>query len=185
MKPEYLKYQEPLKRYIVKHLKPASSPLFPNLQKIFHGGLSGHSTGTLLPDGTGPAVAGDPVGSLLSTFLSHRQESFHGCLFRMIDVKHLKASDVYKKAGISRQLFSKIRCNEDYEPEKSTILALAVGMKLNINETNKLLACAGLMLSDSSVQDLIVRFFIERGEYDLDIYNSYLDLHGQPLLGSS
>ena len=47
----------------------------------------------------------------------------------------LKASDVYKKAGISRQLFSKIRCNEDYEPEKSTILALAVGMKLNINET--------------------------------------------------
>ena len=103
----------------------------------------------------------------------------------MIDAKHLKASEVYNKAGISRQLFSKIRCNEDYEPEKSTILALAVGMKLNINETNKLLACAGLMLSDSSVQDLIVRFFIERGEYDLDIYNSYLDLHGQPLLGSS
>lgn len=171
MKPEYLKYQEPLKRYIAKHLKPASSPLFPNLQKNFHS--------------TDPAVAGDPVGSLLSIFLSHRQESFHDCLFRMIDAKHLKASEVYKKAGISRQLFSKIRCNEDYEPEKSTILALAVGMKLNINETNKLLACAGLMLSDSSIQDLIVRFFIERGEYDLDIYNSYLDLHNQPLLGSS
>ena len=185
MKSEYLKYQEPLKRYIAKHLKPASSPLFSDRSKNFRRNLTGHGTGTLLPDSTGPAVAGDPVDSLLSIFLSHRQESFHDCLFRLIDAKHLKASDVYKKAGISRQLFSKIRCNEDYEPEKSTILALAVGMKLNINETNKLLACAGLTLSDSSIQDLIVRFFIEHGEYDPDIYNSYLDLHNQSLLGNS
>ena len=47
---------------------------------------------------------------------------------------------------------------------------------------HKLLACTGLTLSDSSIQDLIVRFFIELGEYDPDIYNSYLDLHNQSLL---
>ena len=58
-------------------------------------------------------------------------------------------------------------------------------MKLNIDETNKLLACAGQMFSASDDRDRIVQFFIERGEYDMDIYNYYLDLYKQPLLGSS
>ena len=182
MEAKYLKYRSDLEIYLSQKPKETYLPISPSLAgsttKI------GGKHGTILPRGT-IFTAGDPIGNLLASFLSTKQESFHECLFQMIDNKHLKDSEVYKRAGISRQLFSKIRCNEHYDPEKSTILSLAVGMKLNIDETNKLLACAGQMFSASDDRDRIVQFFIERGEYDMDIYNYYLDLYKQPLLGSS
>ena len=94
-------------------------------------------------------------------------ESFHDMLFRLINEKSLKDSDVYNKAGIDRRLFSKIRNNEDYRPAKKTIMALALAMNLNEDETTDLLMSAGFAFSPASRSDLIIQFCIRNGIRDI------------------
>lgn len=63
-------------------------------------------------------------------------------LQELIDTKGLKKSQVIKKAELAEvygyQIFSGIRV-----PERKKLLCLAVGMGLNIEETQRLLKCAG------------------------------------------
>lgn len=133
-----------------------------------------------------PAIAtASTINKQLADFVKNRQEPFNKCLFRMIDEKGLKDSDVYKQSGLTRQMFSKIRCKQDYIPTKSVMLSLAVGMQLTIQETEKLLASGNQLLSRTDTGDLIVRFFLEQGEYDIDLYNAYLFEYHQHLLGST
>ena len=49
--------------------------------------------------------------------------------------KHVDNPDVYRRANIDRKLFSKIISKESYVPGKSTVLALAVALKLDLSET--------------------------------------------------
>ena len=102
-------------------------------------------------------------------------ESFHDMLFRLINEKSLKDSDVYNKAGIDRRLFSKIRNNEDYRPAKKTIMALALAMCLNEDETTDLLMSAGFAFSPASRSDLIIQFCIRNGISDIFEVDELLD----------
>lgn len=170
MKQEYEKYRACLAEYI-KILKKPGLP-----EVILVGAVSGLPTSTV-------GIPG--VGQRLAEFVKKKQEPFNKCLFQIIDEKGLKDSDVYKQSGLTRQMFSKIRCKEDYIPSKSIMLSLAVGMQLTVNETEKLLASGNQLLSMSDTGDLIVRFFMEQGVYNLDVYNEYLFEYDQHLLGST
>lgn len=110
--------------------------------------------------------------------------SFSERLFMFIDSKHLKDSQVYTAANISKQVFHKIRTNKNYRPKKSTVLALAIGLKLNLRETEELLNYAGYSLVRNDKVDLAVRYFIEKGEYNIMIINEVLFEFDLPLLGS-
>lgn len=79
-------------------------------------------------------------------------------------------------------MFSKIRSNPACHPRKQTVLALAIALKLSIDDTVDLLARAEYALSPSNKGDLIVKYFIERGIYDIMTINYALDEYGQPLL---
>lgn len=63
-------------------------------------------------------------------------------LQELLEAKGLKKSQVIKKAELSEvygyQIFSGLRV-----PERKKLLCLAVGMELNIDETQQLLKCAG------------------------------------------
>lgn len=119
----------------------------------------------------------------LEDLIRQLDESFSQRLIRLIDEKERKDSDVYKKANISRQHFSKIRNNKDYQPTKATALAFALALELNLDETKDLLTKAGYALSHSSLFDVIVEFFIVNGQYDLYEINQVLFKYEQPLIG--
>ena len=50
---------------------------------------------------------------------------------------------IYKTANIDRRLFSKIRSDADYHPQKQTILSLIIALHLDMEEAVDLLARAG------------------------------------------
>ena len=118
----------------------------------------------------------------LETLVDEIGETFSQMLLRLIDERGLSDVDVYKEAGIDRKHFSKIRSNPSYHPRKSTILAFAIALKLDLAETVDLLTRAEYALSPGSKGDLIVKFFIEHEIYDLDTINYVLDEYGQPIL---
>ncbi len=110
-------------------------------------------------------------------------ESFQQSLFRRIDEKGYTDTEVYKRANLSRKLFSKIRSNPSYQPKKNTAVALALALRLSLDETKDFLARAGYAFSPGSVFDLIVSYFIEQGVYDIYTINLTLFEYEQPILG--
>jgi|GEM_PF-1563725 hypothetical protein len=111
-------------------------------------------------------------------------ETWQQSLLRAIDERGYTDAEVYKRAGLDRKLFSKIRCNESYQPKKPTAVALALALQLSLDETKDMLARAGYALSPSSRFDLIVEYFIENDVYDVDTINIALYEYGQQLLGA-
>ena len=109
---------------------------------------------------------------------------FTQTLLRLIDEKGEKDSAIYKKANISKQHFSKIRNNSQYRPTKATALALALALELDMEKTKDLIGRAGYALTNSSKFDLIVRYYIEQGIYDIMEINLALYEFDQPLLGA-
>lgn len=127
-------------------------------------------------------AAEKPSGISLEEALALEDESFSDSVFRIIREKDLNETDVYKTAGIDRRLFSKIRSDSDYRPSKNTVLALAVALQLDIDETEELLNKAGFALSYSNKADLIVRFFIEQEVFDLSLIDEALLRYDQKTL---
>ena len=118
----------------------------------------------------------------LDDLMDELEESFSENLLRLIDQKGLKDPDVYKKANVDRKLFNKIKNNRDYKPNKSTCLAFALALELNLDETRDFIGRAGYALSHSSKFDIIIEYFIREKNYDIFELNQVLFRFGQPVL---
>ena len=75
--------------------------------------------------------------------------------------------EVYKKANISHKLFSKIMCDSNYKPSRDTALAFALALELPYPEFTDMLSRAGFALSPADKRDLVIRYFVENGFYDV------------------
>lgn len=135
------------------------------------------------PSAKAPSYAPKQKNASLEDAVNNLGESFQARLLRMIDERGMSDPEVYKRANVDRKLFSKIRCSEDYIPKKKTIVALAIALRLNMDDTRDLLASAGLMLTNNSKADVIVSFCIENGIYDIFEVNALLFKFRQPILG--
>lgn len=90
--------------------------------------------------------------------LEEKYNNFQTILFKLIDNKNLKDSDVYNKVHMDRRLFSKIRSDKNYHPSKETIILLAIALELNEQELDNLLESASYSLPKNNKYDLIIRF---------------------------
>lgn len=103
----------------------------------------------------------------LRKILRGRESTFVEYLRDVIREKGMTDPEVYRRASMSRQLFNKIINDMEYNPSKRTAIQLAVGLQLDMDETQKLLGKAGYALTRSSKQDLIVEYYLRNGEYNL------------------
>jgi len=128
------------------------------------------------------ALKADSDDIAIKGLLSNLDEPFSQTFLRFIDYKKMTDADVYRRANIDRRLFAKIR-RPDYRPSKQTVLALAIALELDLDETKLLLERAGFTLSHSQKSDVIIEYFIMRKIYNLHEINSVLYEYDQPILG--
>ena len=131
-----------------------------------------------------------PVRFNPSTSTIILDESFSQAVLRKVEERGLTDPQCYSRANLSRAVFNKLKqstLNPEkaaYKPSKSTALALAVALELEIDEAKDLLQKAGYALSHSSKGDIIVEYYLANHLYDIFELNEVLFRFGEPLLGS-
>ena len=106
-------------------------------------------------------------------------KSFKSLLFKYIDETGMTDAQVYKAAGISKQVFSYIRNGKQHTLKKENVVSICIVLHLSIEKTLKLLASCGYGLSEYITFDRIINFCISRGCYDVDEINELLDEYNQ------
>lgn len=120
--------------------------------------------------------------SRLEERMKHMTDTFSQYLMYLIQDKKMENADVWKRAIVDRKVFSKIKNNPDYHPQKLTALCLCIGAKLNLDESRDLLARAGYALSPCDKTDIIFSYFIENEIYDMIELDIQLEEHGLPCI---
>lgn len=120
----------------------------------------------------------------LRQFIEEEQEeSFYNLLKKEIEKRGMTEVECYKKANISRKLYSKIKNQPFYKPSKQTAAAFAIALEMDLEDADGLLGCAGYTLSGSSLFDMIIKFHIKEAIYDIYEINNVLYDFDQCLLG--
>ncbi|MDO4377621.1 MAG: macro domain-containing protein [Erysipelotrichia bacterium] len=155
-------------RFLLKKVKETRNNIQQFLSTDVLGGLADESP-----------TDNDDLGELLENL----DAGFSETLLKLIDRTGKKDSQIYRKANVDRKLFSKIRNNMDYRPSKTTALAFAFALELNLEETKDFIGRAGFALSHSSVFDVIVEYYLKNKNYDIFELNAVLFEYDQPLIG--
>lgn len=129
-------------------------------------------------------AAGGIKNKTLKDYMQDMDKPFAYKLFDLIDERGMTDVECYKKANVDKKTFSKIKCNPNtYKPSKQTAVAFAIALELDLDETQDLLASAGMTLSKSFTFDKIIRFFVQKENYDVFEINEALFEFDQVLLG--
>lgn len=121
--------------------------------------------------------------SLLKALDRTTNKTFVDTLIVHINKKGMRDAEVYKAAQIDRRLFSKIMSDRQYKPAKDTAIAIAIALRLSLDEANDLLSRAGYTFSHSNKKDIIIEYFFRERIYKLDDINQVLFNLGQKIIG--
>ena len=98
--------------------------------------------------------------------------------------KHISKHRFYTDANITRQTFGAMKKHPNQVPKKTNVLACAIGLRLDLDQTKDLLARAGMTLSPYFALDKIVEYYIKKREYDIYEINAVLFEADLSLLGT-
>jgi len=110
--------------------------------------------------------------------------SFRDHLIKLMNEKKLDNAQVYKSSNVTKGAFSKIMCGDTKKPQKKAVLGFCIGLKLNLEEAQGLLASADLAFNPYDKRDRLVIQCIQRGQYNIFTINQMLYVCNQPLLGN-
>lgn len=132
-----------------------------------------------------PAIKSEKdLEELIKSKPKKQNQAFFEMFDKLVAAKNTDNVTVYKAANLNRDRFSKMQSGQKITRENA--IALALGLKLNMDETIELIACAGYTLSSSSRFDLVIEYFVTHQIYDVPgKINSFLAKQGMPTLGNS
>ena len=121
--------------------------------------------------------------SLIKELEKAKQKTFTETVMWHIAKTGKKDSAIYNAAQMDRRLFSKIMSDRNYQPSKDTAMALILALRLNPEQAEDLLRCAGYSLSHSNKRDIVIEYFIREEVYDLMVINEVLHKLGEKKIG--
>jgi hypothetical protein len=111
-----------------------------------------------------------------------KTETFPVLLNRLREEKGLNPRELYKKAFIDRRLYSQIMGERHYQPSKNTAIAFGIALELPYESFKIFLQSAGFALNHNSDFDLVIKFCVQNGVYEIMTVNELLDARKLPLL---
>lgn len=123
---------------------------------------------------------GNPSEIKLREKLKSHKATFSEYLFYLIKEKQLDNVSVYTKSLVDKKVFSKIKNDVNYHPNKKTAMCLCIGARLSVEESKELLERAGYAFSPSDPTDIIFLHYIENGLYDMIDLDIELEEYGLP-----
>jgi len=116
----------------------------------------------------------DSIQNKVENLFLQTESTFQERLFEIIREQKIDEVELYTKAQITKQTFSKIRSNKNYKPTKNTAFLLVLALNLDLSESENLLSRAGIAFSPSDKFDLAIKFFIENKIYNVFEINEIL-----------
>lgn len=101
-------------------------------------------------------------------------KTFYETLFNYINNSKFTEIELYKKADISRKLFSKIKADPNYHPAFGTITAFALALELSTKEYETFLRSASYSLPLNSYINITLKYCFDNEIYDLNSVNELL-----------
>lgn len=132
----------------------------------------------------------------IDRIINAHEESFHDFFVDKVDhwdgelgTAKTKNAAIYSAANIDRKLFSKVLNKDSYVPKKYTVIALGIGLRLDIDDMEHLLEAAGCSFN-SSKRDIVIKYFIRKrnfykdhGRFAIHVINDVLQLYHEDILG--
>lgn len=148
-------------------------------------GFKGDTSDSFVEKGRGFVVDDTFAGKTIEELIKEnkKKDTFSDYLLDLIDQKGMTEVEAYKKANVSKSVFHMIRSNRYHVPKKNTVLAFAIALELDMQETSHLLNKAGYGFSNAIVFDVLMQYFITHKIYNIFEINEILYDYNQPLLG--
>lgn len=120
------------------------------------------------------------AGQIASSSGTERKKTFAEELVSLVSSKCKGIAPLaYKRAGLSRQAYSRIISSRHSGVDKLTAMRLCIGLKLNMEEATELLKSAGYTFSDSIPLDTIFAFCIRKRMLNINDINGIIAESGQ------
>jgi hypothetical protein len=93
--------------------------------------------------------------------------------------KKMPNNKLYKKARVDRRLYWKCVTKNEYLPTKNTMASLGLALELNMQEMTTLFEIAGFSLNSPSIFNLVIKYCVEHGVFNVEIVDLLLDEAGE------